>query len=87
VGASAVLGMRVPKWASVLAAVPFNLKVSGMISGLRIQEIQVLWASLSAFIKIVKFIKSKSVQIVKFIKIAKSKPIQIVKFIKFIEFV
>jgi len=34
-GASAVLGMREPKRASVLAAVPFNLKVNGvgMISG------------------------------------------------------
>lgn len=25
-GASAVLGMRVPKWASVLVVVPFDLK-------------------------------------------------------------
>ena len=32
-GASAVLGMRGPKRASVLAVVPFNLKVNGMVSG------------------------------------------------------
>jgi hypothetical protein len=34
-GVSAVLGTREPKLASVLAVVPFNLKVNGAISGFK----------------------------------------------------